>query len=482
MFPWRTTIKIDKQSAKPVYLQVANSIIQEITVGRLLPGQKIPGIKTLGELLQLNRKTIAAAFYELQTQGWIESFEHRGSFVSAKLPEISYKKLPANKLTGAQKNSPGVNDLLSLESLHLDHGTKILIDDGVPDIRLAPLKTLFQLQRSIATTKAFNRLLKYNHVEGDWDLRTTLASHLLATRGIATSPESIFLTRGSQMGIYLVIASLLKQGEVCVTAFPGYRIVDSIISHLGGKTQHIPVDEEGIVTKELEKICKRTKIKLVYTTPHHHYPTTAMMSPARRIELLQLALKYNFFILEDDYDYDFQYENSPVLPLASLDKSGHVIYIGSFSKCLAPSIRIGYFVAPPTIMEAANKLRRIIDRQGDPLLERAMSEFIKSGDLQRHLKKAVRTYMSRRDHFCKLLHEQLSKYLHFEIPQGGMSVWVVFKKAYNINKVSAQLYEKGYRIDSPFAKKLNAIRIGFASMSEPEMKTFIETLKKVLSS
>lgn len=483
MFPWRTTIRIDRNAKQPVYLQVANSIIQEINLGRLLPGQKIPGMKTLGELLLLNRKTIAGAFYELQNQGWIESYEHKGSFISAKLPEPGYKHLHTHKLQRTSSQSPAVNELSSLESLHLDHGTNILINDGVPDIRLAPLKTLFLLQRSIATKKAFSSLLKYNHVEGDLDLRATLASHLLTTRGIATSPQRVFLTRGSQMGIYLVIAALLKQGDWCVTSFPGYRIVDTIIAHLGGKTQHIPVDGEGIITSELEKICKRKKIKFVYTTPHHHYPTTVMMSPARRIELLHLALKYNFFILEDDYDYDFHYDNSPVLPLASLDTSGHVIYIGSFSKCLSPSIRIGYFIAPGIVVEAANKLRRIIDRQGDPLLERAMSEFIKSGDLQRHLKKAVKIYMSRRDHLCKLLNEHFKKYIDFEIPQGGMSVWIVFKKPYNASKISAQLSEKGYTIDSDatFIKKLNALRIGFASMTESEMKRFIDMLKKVIS-
>jgi GntR family transcriptional regulator/MocR family aminotransferase len=256
-----------------------------------------------------------------------------------------------------------------------------------------------------------------------------------------------------------------------------------MIKHFGGKVAHIPVDDEGIDTNELERLCKRKKIKLIYTTPHHHYPTTVTLAPSRRIQLLQLAIKYNFYILEDDYAYDFQYDNSPVLPLASLNTSGHVIYIGSFSKCLSPSIRIGYFVTSIKVMEAANKLRRIMDRQGDPLLERAMSEFIKCGDLQRHLKKAVKVYRQRRDRFCWLVDEHLSEHVSFVKPEGGMSVWMIFKRTNVAKSLLEKLSNKGYLldVDPDFVKKFKAVRIGFASLSEHEMLRFVTTLKNVLA-
>jgi GntR family transcriptional regulator / MocR family aminotransferase len=256
-----------------------------------------------------------------------------------------------------------------------------------------------------------------------------------------------------------------------------------MINHFGGKVEHIPVDDEGIDTDELERLCKRKKIKLIYTTPHHHYPTTVTLTPSRRIQLLQLSIKYNFYILEDDYAYDFHYDNSPVLPLASLNTSGHVIYIGSFSKCLSPSIRIGYFVAPFKIMQAANKLRRIMDRQGDPLLERAMSEFIKCGDLQRHLKKSVNIYRQRRDQFCSLISQHLSEHVSFTKPEGGMSVWMVFKKPGITKTLLEKLSDKGYLldVDPDFLTKFKAVRIGFASLNENEMLRFVATLKNVLS-
>jgi len=479
MFPWRAVIEINKGSEKPIYLQVVNSIIAEIHAGRLRPGQKLPGARTLGELLELNRKTIVAAMAELNSQGWIESFVHKGTFVSSRTPTITYSALRGKGLPGSKETiAIKINDPSFLESLYLEGGSKKMIDDGVPDVRLAPMLQLFAHHRSILSRKAYNSLLKYNHVAGDLDLRTTLSTYLQETRGISTTPDNVFITRGSQMAIYLSMAALIRRGDTCITTFPGYQIVDDMAKHLGGKVAHVPVDAEGLLTSEVEKLCKKRKIKLLYATPHHHYPTTVTLSPARRMELLQLASKYNFYILEDDYAYDFQYANNPVLPLASLNNK-RVIYIGSFSKCICPSVRIGYFVASAAIMEVVNKLRRIIDRQGDPLLERALSEFIKSGELQRHLKKVVKLCRARRDYFCALLTRYLSDQISFTRPEGGMSVWLVFKKAKTAKGIIEKLYQAGYLIDSEpaFLDKLQAMRIGFASLTEKEMEEFVGVLK-----
>lgn len=482
MFPWRSVIRIKRTADKPVYLQVANSIIEEIHSGRLAPGQKLPGTRKLGALLKLNRNTVVAAINELCSQGWIESSMHKGTFVSAKLPQVEYKALPAKELPDGKKSAIRINDLPSLEPLYLDGSGKILIDDGVPDVRLAPILQLFRHQRSILSRKVYSTLLKYNHVAGDLDLRTTLTSYLRDTRGLTTTPDNIFITRGSQMSIYLSMAALLKPGDVCITSFPGYPIVDTMAKYLNGQVEHVSVDSEGLVTNDVEKICKRKKIKLLYATTHHHYPTTVTLSPVRRIELLRLALKYNFFILEDDYAYDFQYDNNPVLPLASLNKNSHVIYIGSFSKCLSPTVRVGYLVAPTNVINAANKLRRVIDRQGDPLLERALSEFIKSGDLQRHLKKVVRVYKFRRDYFCSLLTKHLSDHLTFSKPDGGMTVWITFKRRTATKGIADKLSNSGYLLDSDslFLEKLNSARIGFAAFNEEEMEHFVAALKKAL--
>ncbi|MEO8416997.1 MAG: PLP-dependent aminotransferase family protein [Ginsengibacter sp.] len=483
MFPWKSLLKIDEKSTKPIYLQLANVIIKSIHDGLLFPGQKLPGARVLGDLLNLNRKTITATIDELSSQGWLETYEHKGTFVSDNLPKLKYESLEQKKWGDSiGETTLEVNKFPFLDSLYLDYRDVRLIDDGVPDVALSPINILYGYQRSLLTKSTFSRLLKYNHIEGDFNLRTTLKSYLHSTRGIITNPKNIFITRGSQMAIYITIAAILKKGDYCITSIPGYPIVDNIIKHLGGKVAHVPVDGEGIDMKKVAELCKKREIKLMYITPHHHYPTTVTLSPKRRIELLQLAIAYNFYILEDDYDYDFHYDNSPIMPLASLNNNGNVIYLGSFSKCLSPSVRVGYFVAPIKIMEAANKLRRIIDRQGDPLLERALSEFIKSGDLQRHLKKVIKVYRHRRDYFCSLLQKGLSDHLNFVKPEGGMSVWLLFKNPMVLKDFPDKLLEQGYLLETNniFMGKFNGVRVGFASLSEADMDKFVKTMKQIL--
>jgi len=482
MYPWHNSIPIDRKSPQAIYLQIVNSIISAIHEGRLVPGQKLPGARMLSESLKLNRKTIVAAIDELVSQGWLESLEHKGTFVSKKLPHLIYEPLQRTVPDSNEIKTEDVNPLPWLEALHLDFKNRIQIDDGVPDVRLAPIDALIRIQRSLLSRNIFKNLLRYTHIEGDINLRTTLTAYLRDTRGIKSATENIFITRGSQMALYLAIAAIVKNGDACITSFPGYQIVDNIITHLGGTVAHVSIDHDGLIVTQVEALCKRNKIKLLYITPHHHYPTTVTLSPTRRIELLRLAKKYNFYILEDDYAYDFHYDNNPVLPLASLNKGGHVIYVGSFSKCLAPSVRIGYFVAPVKIIEAANKLRRIMDRQGDPLLERALSEFIKSGDLQRHLKKVVNLYRQRRDRLCSMLQEQLPKHITFTKPEGGMSVWVIFKNGGALKTLPARLAKEGYLLetDNIFIKRFRAVRIGFASLNDKEMERFVAALKKAL--
>ncbi len=240
-----------------------------------------------------------------------------------------------------------------------------------------------------------------------------------------------------------------------------------------------------MVTDEIEFLCKKQKIKAVFLTSHHHHPTTVTLSAKRRIHLLNLAKTYHFAIIEDDYDYDFNYNHAPILPLASHDANGNVIYIGSFCKTVAPVFRVGYLVAPKSFITAAANFRRIIDRQGDALLELTFADFIKNGDLDRHIKKVLKIYKTRRDLFCELLQKELSDFFTFQIPKGGMAVWVTLSKKYDWYVVAkmAQKYhlEIGdwQRYDSANTKH-NAVRMGFANYTTEEIHVLINRLKATM--
>jgi GntR family transcriptional regulator/MocR family aminotransferase len=247
----------------------------------------------------------------------------------------------------------------------------------------------------------------------------------------------------------------------------------------------IPVDENGILTEVLAEICSTQSIRLLYITPHHHYPTTVTLSAERRMKLLQLADKYGFVILEDDYDYDYHYTGSPILPLASADTNGMVIYVGSLSKIIAPAIRIGYVVAPRNLIDELAFLRRIIDRQGDTILEQAVAELFAEGEIKRHLKKTQRIYHQRRDYCAALLQKVDKNTLDFQIPNGGMAFWTHFSPTINLQQLAQKAQKAGLYLGNGLGynaanQAVNSVRMGFASLELAEMEEAVAKLKYLL--
>jgi GntR family transcriptional regulator/MocR family aminotransferase len=203
------------------------------------------------------------------------------------------------------------------------------------------------------------------------------------------------------------------------------------------------------------------------------------------MRLLELAAKYNFAIIEDDYDYDFHYASKPIMPMASHDRHGHVIYIGTLTKTLAPAIRFGFMVAPEKFIQAATWLRKSIDTQGDSLMENAIAELYNDGTITRHIKRSVKVYKERRDHFCNLLQDELGEIISFKIPDGGMSVWTKFVNR-DLKIISSKAFAKGLIVKDGTTYdtekiKYNAVRLGFASLNFKEQEKAVKILKEVSS-
>lgn len=225
---------------------------------------------------------------------------------------------------------------------------------------------------------------------------------------------------------------------------------------------------------------------MVYVTPHHHYPTTVSLRLHRRLELLKLSNEYGFIILEDDYDFDFHYAHRPLLPLASADENGMVIYCGSFSKSFSPAFRMGYVAAPENIIRHLAAVRILLDRQGDHILDNAMAELLTDGTVQRYLRKALPIYEQRRNHFCNLLNNELNHKVVFNVPEGGMTVWTVFDEAVNLKTLSEKAFKNGLTLSDGIMHRYadyseNAIRLGFASSSTEDLSSAVGLLKKLLT-
>ncbi len=487
MFPYRTTLKLNRTSKQPLYLQLANQCIQLIKENRLTPNTKLPSSRSLSELLGVHRKTIVACYDELQLQGWVESIPKKGTYVHRNLPVLNVQHFRE------PENEPE-NDCLGFSFYrheHLDsmphtvsNENWMALNDGISDVRLTPINELSRIYRRISARRYISDQLSYGSTYGNDKLRSVLVRYLNQTRGLSISKEQIVITRGSQMGLFLAAQLLLKATDCIIVGETNYSAADVTFKHQEATLLRVPVDSQGIDTQAIAAICKTRAIKAVYVTSHHHHPTTVTLSAERRLHLLNLAKTHSFAILEDDYDYDFNYNHSPILPLASHDSNGHVIYIGSVCKTVAPVFRVGYLVAPKAFVSSCADVRRIVDRQGDALLELTFAEFIEQGDLDRHIKKVLKVYRTRRDLFCDLLKTELSGFFEFDIPKGGMAVWVKLTEKYSWDVVatlaaSQKLSIGNWKRYDRANTGHNAIRIGFASFNENEIYALINKLKAV---
>jgi GntR family transcriptional regulator/MocR family aminotransferase len=252
----------------------------------------------------------------------------------------------------------------------------------------------------------------------------------------------------------------------------GYAPAWHALRNAGARLVPIKVDAAGLRVDELRARCARERLRAVYVTPHHQYPTTAVLAPGRRLELLELARAERLAIIEDDYDHEFHYDGRPVLPLSSADRDGVAIYIGTLSKILAPGLRIGFVVAPAPFLHSLAQLRLHSDRQGDHAVECAVAELIEDGELQRHARRARALYKSRRDALAEALDKRLGDRLRFELPHGGLALWA--RAACDPVRWSERALERGVAISAGgrfhFAQKpLPFARLGFAACDEREL-------------
>jgi GntR family transcriptional regulator/MocR family aminotransferase len=480
-------IHIDKTAPVPVYLQIANGIINLIRQGTLKPGSALPASRILAGSLAIHRQTVVAAYDELYAQSWVDVYPRKGIYIAKNLPDITPRPIQEKDKRGNYASTTYFdvddNRIPFPELFKPANNTNLIFNDGFPDTRLAPVELLVREYRRFANYHFTSKYLMYGPEHGSENLRIELARFLGDTRGLQVDPDHVLITKGTQMAIYLIAQLLISKNDTVIAADPGYPGANQVFEQAGANLELVPVDDHGIDLDAVEAICKKKKVRIVYVIPHHHRPTTVTLSSERRMQLLELAHQYRFAIIEDDYDYDFHYSSSPILPLASADYYGSIIYIGSFCKTIAPGIRIGFMVAPPNLLVQAMRLRKMIDRQGEQLLEEAMANLLKNGDVGRHLKKANKIYHERRDILCNLLLEQLSEHISFKIPDGGFAVWIKYLNGLNAFDVSQKAATMGLTINNGKDYFYNSsgpnqfVRLGFASLNPKELESAVEMLK-----
>ncbi len=481
MLPYQTLISIDPSSKRAVYEQIAMCLVNLINSGTIPAGTKLPSSRMLADLLQLHRKTIVSAYEELIIQGWIISKNKSGYYVNS---DILIADIPNKTVSGPRypgKSPVSLKNRIPQFADNVESFGDIFIDDGLPDSRMAPYKALLREFKSLTDRDYQLRGANYGSAYKSSRLKDTLVSHLAGTRGINHSVSNIFITNGAQMGIYLLGKALINAGDVYLVGSPGYRIATLSLEANGARVIEIPVDDYGIDVEKIAEVCEQEHVRGVYVIPHHHYPTTVTLSPERRIRLLSLAHTYNFAIIEDDYDYDFHYSSAPYLPMASYNHGGRVIYIGSLSKCFSSSLRLGFIVGPDDLINAIAAIRKTIDIRGDVLMEHAVAALFENGEMQRHLRKSAKTYKERRDYMCMQLDTYLKHCVAYQVPSGGMAVWMNFSSDYDVGRIVSSLKKQGIACSSNILfSDLNGLRLGFASLNFEEIDRCINAINTAI--
>lgn len=477
--PWKVTLgRIDPARPTPLYLQIVHAIIHEVERGRLPRGTFLPSSRELASILGVNRKTVVLAYEDLIAQGWLESQGTRGTCVAEQLVERAPIAAPPRSPGLVQPDykfrAPPARPL----ALPGEGGLKL--DEGAPDGRLFPADILARAYRGAVRRASRENRLQYRDPRGSPRLREAVADMLRGERGLAVEPDEICITRGSQNGIYLAARTLLQPGDAVLVEALTYEPAVAAFADLGARIVPVGMDDQGLLVDEVEHACRRHRVRAVFLTPHHQFPTTVSLRPERRLRVLELARQFGFAVIEDDYDHEFHFESQPLLPMASYAPS-RVIYVGSLSKLLLPALRIGFIAAPRAFIDAVAHAVSLTDGMGNTLTEDAAADLMAEGELRRHARRVTQIYALRRHAFADTLVHTLGDHARWQMPDGGLAFWLSFPDHGLLERIEANAAGRGIRLASAasFATREDAprgLRLGFASLTEGEAVRALQSL------
>lgn len=469
-------IDIPDRNKGPYLSQRIRELIQS---GDLVPGEKVPSLRLLSEQLGLHRHTIKNSFDDLVAEGWIHSIPRSGYFISMDIPShfLAARK-EQNKKISPPFSFP-IEREVSLPTYSPNEECRYNFQSGLPDTRLLNTKEMKRFYNlALNNLKDFS----YGDTLGHGPLIEGLEDYLRRIRKV--TEKNIAVTNGSQEALFIISQLLLKKGDSILVDEVGYAPARATFEMAGAKVLPMKTFVEQINFKLLEKIVVQNKVKALFLTPLHHFPTCKILSASQRMKLYELCEKHDLFIIEDDYDHEIHFAPPPA-PIASNDPSQRVIYLSTFSKAIHPAIRLGFIALPPSLTKNFSEYRRILTHQNERLSQEFLSLYLQSGALERHLRRVRREYQKRRDLMVKTLRsfQNEGKDIEFEVPQGGLALWLNTKR--NSTLLAEKAKTKGLYLlpESNFHQNLEDgthLRLGFSNQNEVELREGLFLLKSFL--
>ncbi len=462
------TIELQTDSEKCLYEQIYEYIRSEIREGKLLQGERLPSTRSLAEYLQVSRSTVDMAYEQLLSEGYIESRPYRGFFV-CKIEELLdlEEKIAAGE-KGEQKDT-------------YTDGTRYICDFSPTKIDMThfPFSVWKRITKNILSDSN-SKLFSQGDVQGDYSLRETIARYLHASRGVNCSPEQIIIGAGNDY-LLMLLEKILGREIPIAMENPTYKRAYQIFQSFAYPITTIPMDENGMLVSEL----KKAEVELAYVMPSHQYPTGTVMPIGRRSELLKWANeKENRYLIEDDYDSEFRYKGKPIPSLQSSDKSGKVIYMGTFSKAIAPAIRVSYMVLPAGVLKRYKEQCYFYSTTVSRIDQKILGEFIKEGYFERYLNKMRKCYKEKHDYLL----EQLKPFQRSFVITGenaGLHLLLTSKKNVSEQKLIEAAEAVGikvYGLSESFVgeKKESAatVILGYGGLGISDIEVGVTALKK----
>lgn len=458
---------LDKKHPNPLYVQLYEQIKRDIMDGTIHTGTKLPSIRHLAQHLHISRNTVETAYQQLLAEGYIISKPKSGMYVNElELDIIRRKTVPSPDLqeTSCPASS---NDVIDFEY-------------GSVDMSSFPMK-LWRKYSNQAYKQEMKEAASYGHHKGEYVLRQEIADYLYQARGVYCSPEQIIITSGTQHSLNLLCETIFKDYDHFAIENPGYDRARYVFENHGFCVTPISLDKDGL---SIEKL-RTSRTNIVYVTPSHQYPKGMVMPFNRRLELLQWAQEANGYIIEDDYDGEFRYEGKPIPALKELDQHGHIIYLGTFSKMLLPSLRISYIVLPQRLVEKHNTLFEAYNSTVPRVIQHTLYSFMKDGEWDRHVRRMRLLYQKKH----RLLVDSLMSYLGEKVEIIGDKAGLHLLIKINTLLTEKELIEKaemfGVRVYSiekyrlfPEKEEQPLLLLGFSQIPIDQIKEGVKRLKE----
>lgn len=480
-------VQLDPTAQIPLYHQLYEGIRVAILSGQLRANSRLPSSRALAEEFGISRNTVLEAYAQLLAEGYVESQTGSGTYVAQSIPDtiLNLRTAPSTSHESPPVRMPSQRGkMLAATSVSVarESGPTRAFQAGIPAFETFPFEIWSRLM-ALHWRQPPTELLTYGDPAGYMPLRIAITDYLRAARGVRCTPEQVIIVAGSQQGLDLTTRVLLDIGNSAWVEDPGYMGARGALQSAGTKLVPVPVDQEGLrVDYGVERY---PKAKLAYITPSHQFPLGVTMSLSRRLALLEWANREGAWILEDDYDSEYRYTGRPLPALQGLDTHNRTVYLGTLSKTLFPSLRLGYLVVPPDLVGAFVSAKALVDRQAPSVEQAVLATFMTDGHFERHIRRTRVLYAERQAMLLEAVERHLHGLLDVQAAESGMHLIGYLPEGVDDQVVSRLAAEQGLEVQPLSAYSLQAevpsgLVLGYTAFTQSEINEGVRRLAPVL--